>query len=194
MTLAKLIVIAAMNLLSNDALAGDDWLCTSQASQRRSNSILACGVATGQDEAAARAKAFTAAMDEFHRVCVNSIDCVNHEIQVLPQRTACDASGSSYKCYRLIQVYIGHNILPVRRTRTVVAQADTKLKVGMTKEQVVAVLGSPVSVYDTSTTRKMYGFKGDKCAGFMNDHLCHVHFTNNRAVRFSDVKSQYVEL
>lgn len=202
MTITKLILIAVMNLTS-DAHAGDDWLCTTQASQRRSNAILACGVAIAKDEPEARAKAFQAAMEEFHRVCDSSVDCVGHEIQIMPQRTECEASGSGEKCYRLLAVYIGHNYTPVKRIKTVVAQVEVqikrevaqvtkvfKLKRGVSKAAVLAAFGPPYDVvqYDDETL-------------FYNNRLCrpiagncYVSFKQGKMVSALDIDTQYLDL
>jgi len=203
MTITKLVLIALMNLTQNDALAGDDWLCTQEASQRRSNSILACGVATAKDESAARAKAFDAAMDEFHRVCDNSVDCKDHEFQVMPQRTECSNTNSGEKCYRLVQVYIGHKFMPLKRIKTVVASAAVEvrhevsklkgfvLKKGMTKKQVVSAFGMPYKIAHYGNDLFFYNDK-NLCSDL--DSICSISFVDNKVYNTNNVDVTFLEL
>lgn len=91
-----------MLLVSTSAFAKEEWLCTEASSQRRGNSILACGVGEGRDESQARTKALDNSKQEFTKLCELSDDCKNHLITVQPERTTCEKDKRNYRCYRLI--------------------------------------------------------------------------------------------
>lgn len=87
-------------------IANADWLCTEEASQRRDNSILACGVAVASNEDQARHQAFNNSQAEFNRVCNASDDCKGHQVKAIPQRTSCTETDEGYRCYRLVEFTI----------------------------------------------------------------------------------------
>jgi len=97
----------ALFLYSATTMGATGWLCEEESSQRRGNTISACGIGVGRDENLARLMAFDNAKVEFSKVCGASDDCKGHRISVEPARTACDRDGKNYKCYRLIIFTIG---------------------------------------------------------------------------------------
>lgn len=95
-------IILLLLLFPQLALAQEQWLCTMESSQRRGDSIYACGIGFGAEESQARAAAFKDAKDEFQRLCETS-DCKRYSID--PKRTTCEDTVSGWKCYRLL-VYV----------------------------------------------------------------------------------------
>lgn len=99
------IIICVILLLSQIATA-DEWLCTTESGQRQGNLILACGVGESSgDEAYARKRALSNAIEEFNTICEISSDCAGRKIIVEPKRTSCAVEKNGLlKCYRLIAV------------------------------------------------------------------------------------------
>lgn len=93
--------------MSSTVRAGDQWLCTEEASQRSGDVISSCGIGESESEGEARSMAFDNAKAEFARICETSSDCVGHEISTHPKRTSCEQKNGKYKCYRLVQYAIG---------------------------------------------------------------------------------------
>jgi len=85
------------------ALAGDsDWLCTEESSERRNDTILACGIGIAHTESLARKAAFMEALAEFDLICRVDSSCDETHSVPNPLRTQCIQVGGGYKCYRLV--------------------------------------------------------------------------------------------
>ena len=184
--------------LPSQILAADSaWLCTEESSQRRDNTVLGCGVATGDDENEARSKAFDNARTEFKKICDASDDCRGHETSVTPKRTSCDEIAgkmgqmeSKYRCYRLVAFLIGKPMAarlasgqPQAGAATIPILYDNpddfqpfsysrisrlpKVKPGMAKADVVALFGAPENVERLSMGRQHFIYQGRMCS----DHL-----------------------
>ena len=74
-------LLAVVLCLLVGPIARADWFCTDQSSERRGDSILACG------EGDTAQIAFDEAWKEFRRICARSADCRYHDVIVTPQRT-----------------------------------------------------------------------------------------------------------
>lgn len=220
-------MVVIMMLYSGLALAQElprdggntvDWLCSEEASQRRGNTILSCGVASGADENEARSKAFDNAKAEFGRVCHNSSDCRGHLVRLNPTRTVCRyGAAMDFKCYRLVAFEIGDidpNPMPQAEPQVLVAATEQpkvdspqrnaggnpKVKVGMTKQQVLASLGTPDSVAEGSgyfddnddnlKHEVVFVYSGTYCA---YDRVCLVTLKNSLVERSSDFKLIYTD-
>ena len=95
--------------LSMATLANSNWICTEASSLRNQNIILSCGIGIGLTEADARQQAFERAHQEFQQICDSSDDCRDHQVNVAPKRTTCEAIGNenkAYKCYRALEFHI----------------------------------------------------------------------------------------
>src|SRR5713101_740046 len=103
--LTGVFLLILANVISRCCLAGD-WLCTQEASQRRGDSILACGIGIGRDENSARSAAFENAKAEFMRLCNLSEDCRWHKFNVTPSRTDCEEKDGLISCQRLLSFEI----------------------------------------------------------------------------------------
>lgn len=171
-----------MVLVIHNARAGDDWLCKSQSSERRGNSILSCGIGTAPDEATARIRAFNSAKDEFIQVCSASDDCKGREIIAKPQRTECELGFEGYKCYRLVVF-----------EAKAVDDDSPGLNSNTSITSLIKLIGHPTSVaeivdYLDGTVTKQLFYSGAPCA-----HLtCNVLVKNNKIVKFNDFKSSFV--
>jgi len=103
-----LITFALVAGLCEPVMAQEDWLCVHEASQRRGNEVLACGIATAPSEPQARKEAFLAAKDEFRLVCDVDASCLNRVAVVTPSRTECEREPSgAFRCLRLIIFTLG---------------------------------------------------------------------------------------
>jgi hypothetical protein len=102
-------LLAALLLHQAHAYAeSPNWYCKQVASERQgSTTINSCGIGMGKDENEARTNALDNAQKEFLKVCGLSDDCKNHKISASPERTTCEKSDRTYKCYRLIVFSIG---------------------------------------------------------------------------------------
>ncbi len=140
-----------MALLSN-AAAGEDWLCTEEASQRRGNTINACGVATATTEAAARLQAFYNARAEFEAVCEG---CTAAYVE--PRRTQCEALDDGHRCYRLIAFEVAElKTAPV---------ATPTLRLGISQPTLVRLVGQPYEVSPLIFGAYQLLYKGAMCSG-----------------------------
>lgn len=148
-------------LIASQAIAGTDWLCTEEASQRKGDSIYACGIGIGQDERVARDAAFDSAKAEFKKVCGASDDCKMHRITVSPERTTCERDAKGIKCYRLIVFSIGEAVAlkDGARARPTKERPDSfesfeyseiaslpKVRIGMTKAELLKGFGEPKGI------------------------------------------------
>jgi len=142
-------------ILGTMAAASDQWLCTEAASQRYGNVISSCGIGVGNDENSARLAAFDNAKIEFQRICENSDDCRDHQINIEPKRTACQDKGGHYKCYRMVEFSIKDEkpITPIAALKASLPQTTkaseqkiAKIKPGMMKAEILSNLGPPENV------------------------------------------------
>ncbi len=87
------------------ANAQDGWLCEQEAGIRDGKVYAICGIGESLEEQYARARALTAAIEEFETLCDVSSDCFRSQRVVIPKRTACEQNKQGlWKCYRLIEV------------------------------------------------------------------------------------------
>lgn len=198
MILTNLLLIALFN--TSNASATDEWLCTQESSQRRSNAILSCGIGIAKDEAGARAVAFRKATEEFHRVCDISEDCKDHLFQVVPQRTTCELIGSNQKCYRLVTFYIGTNFTPKKRAQILVAEIaekvkneakKIKLRIGMKKAKVLEVFGTPISVSILDSSSMSLHYDNRFC---LTSYGCFIMIERGKITDFQDVDPAFLDL
>lgn len=89
-----------------------DFMCKEEASERRGNRILACGIGKNKDESVARALALKNAKAEFNSICSASSDCIGKPITITPMRTACEKDT----CYRMIGFEIGETPAEVKES------------------------------------------------------------------------------
>lgn len=170
-----------MSLMSADSLyASDDWLCKTQSSQKRGNSIVTCGIGTDKSEAQARIKAFVAAQDEFNLVCNASEDCKDRKINVMPERTDCVKNGEIHKCYRAVNFDI-----------EVVAVKEKKDPLGF----LITHMGQPDNVKDIEDYLegkeiKQVFFSGPVCVF----SRCYVIVEDGKVTKYSDVRQNFVNI
>lgn len=101
------ILAILLGMALSEYVTAEDWLCTTESGQRIGNTILACGIGDGLEEARSRKLALHNAIDEFETICQMSVDCVGKKTIVEPKRTQCLIEKNGLiKCYRLIQVTI----------------------------------------------------------------------------------------
>lgn len=94
--------LALSLFLGSAAFAGDSWLCTSESSELRGDSVAACGIGEAKNEGDARKMAFDRAKIEFNGICGPGTECGDNKYTVNPKRTSCEESGGLWKCYRLV--------------------------------------------------------------------------------------------
>lgn len=155
-----------------------DWLCEHEASMRRGNDILSCGIGSGLSETEARIKAFDNAKIEFNQICEGSVDCDKKQIIITPQRTECfQYNRTSFQCYRLIVFTIVKEQKESEEIQnTGPISSHLKIKNGMTKTKVLAQLGIPGRVFDTNLGLE-FQFSGKMC---VNDGYCDVIFKDGK--------------
>ena len=172
----------------------DQWVCTTESSQRIGNTVHACGVANGKDENEARALAFDNAKLEFFKICDSSADCRGHELKVDPARTTCEAIDSGFKCFRMVSFAISDKIASVIEEHlptweeAIAAQPVQKIKRGMTIKQVVTILGEPSQVMaDDMGLNAISLIYNDR--PFCEKSFCQVTFMNKRVIDWNYFKS-----
>ena len=100
------------------SVASESWLCTEEASQRRGDQILSCGIGKGSDENEARKNAFENSKAEFDRICSRSTDCRGHTVSIEPRRTSCvEKAGSGFICHRLLAFTLGNKYGEIASTK-----------------------------------------------------------------------------
>lgn len=110
---------------SGPAGAAASWYCRDEASSRRGNEIVSCGVGEGATEGDARAEALRYAYEELEAVCGISDDCASFQLNVAPLRTECAETASGYRCYRGLKALItGRKLDGAGRRRAFAASAD----------------------------------------------------------------------
>lgn len=186
-----MLILMILSMTAQTANASNDqWLCKEEASQRRSNTVVSCGIGTGGSEDDARAKAFESAKAEFDRVCNASSDCIYHEVKAIPKRTDCSYKDNQYVCYRLVDFTIGQakmiNGQPI--------QATAKIRVGMTAKQVIAALGSPnrVNNFDLDSSVKMWSFDNKNFCD--SQGFCVVDIQNGKVVEYRHFRPEFTNL
>lgn len=190
--LAFLILLSPMLAETDSSGAETSWLCTEEASQRLENSIMSCGIGTGKDENQARLNAFDQAKNEFNKICDTSVDCRKHEISAEPRRTTCQQDGKGFKCYRLVAFYIAKAQVSSKdasASNFKTMNGNTKLTRGMSKKDLVAKFGTPISIGDLGTQKKLYGYSGEMCN--YEGQLCFVRVKNGKVQSWSDFKVIY---
>jgi hypothetical protein len=172
----------------------DNWLCTSQASERRAGSVLACGIGRSGDEARARSMAFDNAKREFAKICNLSNDCRNHKINVVPNRTECQPSNTGIVCHRLISFEIGgpgvNKLVDPEPFSVEDVSGYPRLKRGMSIKQMFALWGKAASseIMDDIGFR-IYSYRGPMCEEGM--YNCEVEFYRGKLKSLKYVKIEY---
>lgn len=189
-----IVCILISSIVSHSARA-DQWLCKEEASQRRGSTITACGIGYGLTEQQARESAFEASKQEFNNICAASSDCYSKQVVVNPKRTDCALDGNNYVCYRLVDYTMVSGAVTGKEASKGFLPRG-KIAIGMTKQQVLAVFGTPKSV-----NKDM--FDGGYTVVYVNDNFCNsgfsyiksclVHIVNNRVDNYTDFKPQYIE-
>lgn len=188
-------------LISMSIAQADDWLCTSEASQKRDTTILACGIGHAGDENGARAQAFENAKKEFDRICTISDDCRGRKISVVPNRTACEQKGASVTCRRLLSFQIGEedanaphiqplDPIPVENFKpfsSAQLTAYPRVKKGMKLSIVAQIWGKPSEI-KTYGSSKFVTYNGPMCA---DGSGCKLTFYENLLDEVKDVRIEY---
>lgn len=145
-----------------------EWLCREEASQRRGNVILACGIGESQSEDRARLQALESAKAEFRSLCEDDEECRDHATVVTPERTECELTDiDTYRCYRLISFTLGEYVA------------------NRGPSQLYKALGPPESVVrhtslDGSTSWTQLVYRGSMCR--YPDHSCYVILDNQQKI------------
>ena len=170
-----------------NAQAKDDWFCNTESSQTIGDEVQACGRAKDPDEDKARGMAFESAKAEFLRVCKVSDNCRNHDMTVEPKRTTCDKVGKNYECVRMVSFHIGGVSDGTKENS--VAALTKRIKVGDSKEDVIAALGMPKSTSSGFLSRSslMLFYEGEPCVYT----YCSVSLEKGKVWIIRDVKPQY---
>lgn len=206
-TVRTLVVGMLYSGLSFAGSGDPDWLCKEESSQRRGNAVLSCGVGSGEDENEARTRAFEHAQAEFNRICSISEDCKSHMVFVNPKRTVCRKGiVKDYTCYRLVAFEIGGVEAETPR-RIVKADSgairrqlpdtgsSSKIRIGMTKKQLISALGYPAAVDDSG---KAYGpewaYTQFVYSGTMCDFgTCTVTLKSNKVVSHRSIRPEFTD-
>lgn len=185
-------LVVLLNLISLTAQASEpNWMCSEVASVRRNNSILACGKASSVSLPEAQKEAFKQAQNEFNTVCAASDDCINHPVVVDPKRTVCSQLKGIITCTRLIEFAIGAIQLTVDG-KPVYTLTSYKIRLGMTKQQVLKILGIPTATehYEYQDQTQWIYLNHSACR---YDATCHLMFINGKVVKYTDFKPEVGE-
>jgi hypothetical protein len=106
MTMRIFLFLVLALIVQATPAAESGWFCKEGASERISNTILACGIARARDEDEARKAALRNAFDELDLVCDRSADCRRFNLNIEPKRNECLRETDGYKCYRAVQAII----------------------------------------------------------------------------------------
>lgn len=188
-------------LISMSIAQADDWLCTSEASQKRDTTILACGIGNAGDENGARAQAFENAKKEFDRICTLSDDCRGRKINVVPNRTACEQKANIVTCRRLLSFQIGEedanaphiqplDPVPVENFKpfsSAQLTAYPRIKKGMQLAKVLQIWGKPKEV-EIIYHSKIVTYMGPMCD---DSGSCSVNFDENKLTWANHVRVEY---
>lgn len=175
------------------------WLCDEEASQRSGPVIKACGIGKAPTESDARLNALESAKNEFDKLCQASDDCADHKVVLDPRRTVCKPTNNGFVCHRLVNFAIQphlQNRLQRSRARSEaspypLSRSKTKLAKGMSKREVMGILGRPVQVAEFSGTLSWI-YQGAACAMHM---ACSVDFGRDGKVSGLDgVGTKYLDL
>lgn len=190
-TLAAVIV----SLIAINSKASE-WFCENQASERHGDTITACGIASAVSEQDARNKAFDAAKIEFDKICNSDTSCKHHEIGVVPKRTECQVTESSenvklIRCVRAVQFSIGESNVPAKKAVASGDSGDFIIKKGMTKAEVVEILGEPDEVLDSGQW-----YYGDRpyCKGNAIGKSCGIVFEHGKIDRYYDFTANHIDI
>jgi hypothetical protein len=156
-------MIFVIILLSFQANASENWFCSTQASRVENNTILACGVAVEKSEDKARIAALENATKEYMALCSKTDGCLNHEVTAEPGRTECSKVKDEYTCHRLISFVIKNTTLKTAKEEK---PLNTKLRIGMTKEEMLKRLGPPKDILQ----RKIIGGKPYSQVFYQNEY------------------------
>lgn len=181
------------------SFAKEAWMCTEDSSQLKGTSYYICGVGEAHTETEARKAALINASDEYHTLCELSHDCNTHHTQVDPQRTTCSKDGDGWKCYRLVVFIMGEEIKPQDIAQPIQkAKEPEPMKVtkGMTKNQLIKLIGIPKNVNDMSlageSDRKLFYYSSKACTYYPYNG-CSVILENGLVVQYMDIKPEFTD-
>lgn len=171
-------------LLNSNSLLADSWFCTEGSIKQQGQSIIACGIGMDKSEAKSRLQAFDFAKQEFDKICNNSTNCKNLKINIKPLRTECQYINNEYKCIRALSFEFDEEEM---------IQVEKSLSKGMSKDDVLEILGSPRSVseiqdYDSGEIVYQMFFRGSICSF----DSCSVLIKNNKVIKFKEINNELV--
>lgn len=186
-----MLVTIILSLISVSAQASETtWLCSEMNSLRRGSSILACGTASNTNRSEAEKAAFFKALKEFNRVCGVSDDCANHRVSADPKRTVCSQSKGFYTCTRLVEFVIGS--IQVVDGKPLPTPSSVKIQKGLTKQQILKVMGTPSSVsHDDSHHSTQWVYLDNKNCLF--DSMCWVMFEKGILIKHMNFKVELTD-
>lgn len=175
----------------------EDWFCTTESSRLVGDSIEACGIGGAKDESLARLTAFDMAKLEFNRLCRASDSCPKREVTIVPQRTTCSQVNGKYMCYRMIVFNLGGPRAD-KDSKMIAGKLEpsnlTKIKRGMSKDELVASFGTPVRVNDLSYGSRdhlLLFFEGKMCV--YSTMSCSVTLNKGIVENFDRIKPEVTE-
>lgn len=167
-TICLYVLLSLLGITESNAYAeasedsSPNFICQEAASQKFEDVVSTCGVGEDRLESEARAKALENITREFKALCSLSSDCKNHLITIQPQRNYCKKSNGGFICYRLV-VFTIQKEIDLNPTEEEIAKAKSKvLKMGITKKEVVALIGEPGDVSD-KFGYTVWHYDGDIC-------------------------------
>lgn len=193
----KYALLVLILCLSNVALAGDEWFCSSESSRRSGSLIQACGVGEAATEAEARVKATQAAREEFNLICRQDSQCVGRALTVNPKRQTCSIQGGQIKCVRMVEYTIGRD-LDSNKPQAPVASGARPLEVtdapkihkGMTKAELLAAFGTPDQYIQASDQYLILNYVN---SSFCNGR-CTIGLDGDRVYKFDGFKIQNTDV
>lgn len=172
------------------AQAETTWLCKEESSRRQGDdTVLACGIGIASDENEARLQAFDNAKLEFDKLCKASDDCQGRPVSIEPKRTTCEQdSDQIFKCYRLLAFTITK---PQVQKDPVTGKVLTKVTKGITKQELLVILGTPSGVIRVPgvNSRLQFLFRGQVCR--IEGAACYVILQDGKVIDYKDLKPVY---
>lgn len=161
-------------LLSANSFAAEDWFCSEESSEKRGNSIYACGIGEGPSESDARSSALDNAKLEFSKLCTISDDCRGHRVIARPARTTCEPG---YRCYRMV-------VFTIQSVSADATGGEAGLSIGMTQQAVLTNFGMPKVIGhppDGTLTFQYYGEMCQRpgCVVYLRDGLVSKYYDFN---------------
>jgi hypothetical protein len=183
-------------IVSKIALAG--WYCTEVASEKKGNSIYACGIGTAVNEDKARTEAFKSAEAEFQNICQASEDCRGKAYNTDPLRTECVTNKDNVTCHRLL-VFTPTDKKSLSTSYNPDQVSVKKVKKGMSIKEVMSILGKPSSIVESNVwpchgtcVNMFYSDCGESfCEKYPGS--ARIYFQNNKMVDSSRIDADYLE-